>query len=86
MTIYGHNDFFSINVVLSRQNTWPRANIGVLTCNSSKITVKTMKSSVRRIKASIARAHTRRTEGTFGRMELDSHADTIVAGANCVVL
>ena len=61
-------------------------NIGVLTCNSSKITVKTMKSSVRRIKASIARAHTRRTEGTFGRMELDSHADTIVAGANCVVL
>ena len=61
-------------------------NIGVLTCNSSKITVKAMKSSVRRIKASIARAHTRRTEGTFGRMELDSHADTIVAGANCVVL
>ena len=26
------------------------------------------------------------TSGQFGRLELDSHADTIVAGANCVVL
>ena len=26
------------------------------------------------------------TIGYYGRMELDSHADTIVAGANCVAL
>ena len=57
-------------------------NIEVLSCNSSEITVKAMESSVRRVKASVARTRTKKTVGTFGRMELDSHADTIVAGAN----
>ena len=45
-----------------------------------------MEASIRRVRTSAARTHTKSTEGTHGRMEMDSHADTTVARANCVVL
>ena len=61
-------------------------NIEVLTCKSKNVNLNKMESSIRRVRTSAARSHVRRSEGTRGRMELDSHANTIVAGANCVVL
>ena len=39
---------------------------------------------VKRTKTKVAA--TKSTSPTFGRCELDSHADTIVAGRNCVIL
>ena len=61
-------------------------NIEVKTCKSKVVTLKKMESSIRRVRTSAARTHKKGAEGTHGRMELDSHADTTVAGANCVVL
>ena len=46
--------------------------------------ISKLKSSVRRIAAAFSGPVT--TKPVMGRMELDSHADTIVAGSNCCVI
>ena len=56
---------------------------------SSRV-ISQFRSSDRRIIGSARQMHSTKTElttkRTFGRCELDSHADTIVAGSNCVIL
>ena len=49
-------------------------------CRASRIV-----SSVRRLAAAKAKKRTT-SHPTQGRIELDSHADTIVLGANCIIL
>ena len=54
-------------------------------CPAQHISISQLTTSTRRISGSSS-ANTYSNNTTYAKCELDSHADTTVAGANCIIL